>query len=217
MTAKKNDLGVPPWHRDFWLRIVEAALAGKPDQVPLDYHPNFQRPAISQYSATTPEKLGWFKSWNEGKPYRLQVKPFNFLSVFMEDTFLRPVPEDETEIPRTRGRPRKRSVLPVAPFERDSAKAVLQAFDRHTGKPVAMDILRTYAQALRSYHLSCESKFENGDFLDRGTTRRRHIVATEVRLIGKEANRVDVDQPGVAPVDYGSSGSARSSSKKSRG
>ena len=40
------------------------------------------------------------------------------------------------------------------------------------------------------YHLSPESKFENGRFLDRGRTERRHIVATEFVLIGKEANMV---------------------------
>jgi hypothetical protein len=217
MTTKKNDLGVPPWHRDFWIRIVEAALAGKPDQVALDYHPNFQRPAISRYGATTPEKLAWFKSWNEGKPYRLQVKPFNFLITFMEDTFLRPIPDDQADAPRGKGRPRKQSVAPVAPFDPDAKTAPSLAFDRHTGKSVPIGMLRTYQSALRSYHLSSENKFENGDFLDRGTTRRRHIVASEVRLIGKEANRVDIDQSSDAPADYGSSESPRASSKKSRG
>lgn len=217
MTTKKNDLGVPPWHRDFWIRIVEAALAGKPDQVALDYHPNFQRPAISRYGATTPEKLAWFKHWNEGKPYRLQVKPFNFLITFMEDTFLRPIPEEQVEAPRGKGRPKKQSVAPVAPFDPNAKTAPSLAFDRYTGKPVSISGLRTYQSALRNYHLSPESKFENGGFLDRGTTRRRHIVASEVRLIGKEANRVDVDQPGDTAADYGASDAARSSSKKSRG
>ena len=33
-----------------------------------------------------------------------------------------------------------------------------------------------------------EVKFLNGDFVDRGTTRRRHIYAMAVRNIGKEAN-----------------------------
>lgn len=35
-----------------------------------------------------------------------------------------------------------------------------------------------------------EAKFAHGDYLDRGRTGRRHIVATEFVLIGKEANRV---------------------------
>ena len=46
------------------------------------------------------------------------------------------------------------------------------------------------SEALAQYHLSPESKFENGRFWDRGRTERRHIVATEFVLIGEEANRV---------------------------
>ena len=33
------------------------------------------------------------------------------------------------------------------------------------------------------------SKFENGDFYDRGTTRRRHVQTLRVEYIGKESNR----------------------------
>ncbi len=62
------------------------------------------------------------------------------------------------------------------------------------------------------YHLHPESKFLNGDCLDRGTTPRRHVQVTGVRHIGKEANRweeqhflgLDEDaQPdyGLAPED----------------
>jgi hypothetical protein len=42
---------------------------------------------------------------------------------------------------------------------------------------------------LARYHLHPESKFENADFDNVGTTRRRLIVATELVNIGKEANR----------------------------
>jgi transcriptional regulator with XRE-family HTH domain len=42
---------------------------------------------------------------------------------------------------------------------------------------------------LAQYHLHPESKFHNGDYLDSGVTHRRHIRATAVEHIGKEANR----------------------------
>jgi hypothetical protein len=206
MSKIKISLGIPRWQSDLWLRIIEAALSGNPDRVILDYHPNFQRPALSRYGATTPEQLGWFKLWNESKSYREQVKPFNFLTTFMADTLLRPIPEDEAELPRGRGRPKKKKIAPVAPFDPDAETAALLAFDRHTGSPVSVSDLRTFQQALRNYHLSPENKFENGDFLNRGETTRRHILATEVRLIGKEANRVDLDRPGDGPADYGPTG-----------
>jgi hypothetical protein len=49
--------------------------------------------------------------------------------------------------------------------------------------------LKTYQQALAQYHLHPEDKFLNGDFLDRGTTMRRHVRVTEIEYIGKESNK----------------------------
>jgi hypothetical protein len=66
----------------------------------------------------------------------------------------------------------------------------MKVFDRVTGKPVQPEQLKTYAEVLEQYHLSPEDKFENGQFLDRGRTERRHVVATGFVWIGKEANRV---------------------------
>jgi hypothetical protein len=54
--------------------------------------------------------------------------------------------------------------------------------------------LLTYAEALAQYHLRPESKFLNGDFSDRGRTERRHVIATQIVHIGKEAN-VRMQQP----------------------
>jgi hypothetical protein len=43
--------------------------------------------------------------------------------------------------------------------------------DRVTGRPVEQRWLRTYAEALRGYHLHPETKFLDGDYTDRGPTR----------------------------------------------
>ena len=59
-----------------------------------------------------------------------------------------------------------------------------------TGEPVKPEQLKTYAEMLAQYHISPESKFENGQFLNHGRTKRRHVVATGLVLIGKEANQV---------------------------
>ena len=90
-----------------------------------------------------------------------------------------------------------------------------------SARPIPLDAYRSHVnQLLKECEItvSWRQPFE----MPRGAaayaeTRRRHIVASEVRLIGKEANRVDVDQPGDAAADYGASDAARSSSKKSRG
>lgn len=90
-----------------------------------------------------------------------------------------------------RGRPPKTETLaPVAPYDSDPARALMKVFDRVTGKPVQPEQLKTYAEVLEQYHLSPEDKFENGQFLDRGRTERRHVVATGLAWIGKETNQV---------------------------
>jgi hypothetical protein len=160
-------------------------LAGHPDKVRLDYHPALNRPAISRYSATTPELLRWFKTYNADRSYRDQVKPFGFL-LSMTQKFAIDEPSVATH---TRGRPRKpRGLKPIAPFDRAHEKAVALAFDRETGKPIPATGLKTYTEALAQYHLHPESKFLNADYLDRGTTVRRHIYMTGTHHIGKESH-----------------------------
>jgi hypothetical protein len=84
---------------------------------------------------------------------------------------------------------------------------VTGCFDRQSGEPIEPQALKTYQEALAQYHLHPEAKFHNGDYLDRGVTHRRHIVATAVEHIGKEANRweeqfyVGLDHE--AQTDYG--------------
>jgi transcriptional regulator with XRE-family HTH domain len=189
--VKLSDIGVERWQHDLWHQIIKAALAGRFDVVPLDYHPALQMPAMSRYAATTPDILNWFKSYNANRPYASQVKPFNFLSAFQETSCsdLSFIGEIEPTPKARRRKGAKPTLRPIAPYDRDPVEAVKACFDRETGKPILADRLKTYAQALSSYHVRPESKFENGDFYDRGPTRRRHVRAIRVEYIGKESNR----------------------------
>jgi hypothetical protein len=54
---------------------------------------------------------------------------------------------------------------------------------------VPTEQLGSCQEALVQYHLHLEANFHNGDYLDCGVTLRRHVVATTVEHIGKEANR----------------------------
>ena len=176
--------GIERWHCDLWHQIVSAALAGRPDQVRLDYHPALSKTALSRYSATTPGLLRWFSTYNRDRLYRDQIKPFGFLLSMMQGMDL-----GECIAEPSKGRRKKpdRS-KPVAPFDRDHNKAITAAFDRDTGQPVAASSLKSYADALAQYHLQPESKFLNGNFIDRGTTLRRHVGMTETNHIGKESH-----------------------------
>ena len=186
-----SEIGVRRWQYDFWYRIIEAALNGTPDNVPIDWHPGLQKPAAIRYTASSPQLLNWVVRWNSEKPYEEQIRPFGFLLSFMPRKGIYS-PFDATPLDETkRGRPPKtEEIAPIAPYEADPAKALSKAFDRLTGKPIRPEQLKTYAEVLAQYHLSCEDKFENGQFLDQGRTERRHVVVTGVEWIGKEANRV---------------------------
>ncbi|MEA1617684.1 hypothetical protein SOQ14_02020 [Erythrobacter sp. T5W1-R] len=185
--------GVERWHCDLWFEIVLAGLGLKPDMPRLDFHPAMNAPAVSRYGATAPELLGWFKHHNANRLYRDQVKPFGFL---LSLSAKRNWAKGETIAPEARkGRPRKVSpVKPIAPFSKDSATIAATAFDRITGNAVPASDLHTYREAIGRYHLHPKSKFLNGDYLDRGTTNRRHIRASAIRYIGKEANEIDRQQ-----------------------
>ena len=144
-----------------------------------------------RYSASSPQLLGWVAQWNEGRPYEEQIRPFGFLLSFMPRKGLfRPFTAETVEDARPGRPPRTDEIAPIAPYDSDPSRAVGKAFDRITGRAVDPEELKTYAEALAQYHLSCEDKFENGQFLDRGRTERRHVIASGVVLIGKEANQV---------------------------
>jgi transcriptional regulator with XRE-family HTH domain len=54
---------------------------------------------------------------------------------------------------------------------------------------VPSEQLKSYQEALAQYHLHPELTFHNVDYLDSDVTSTRHIIATAVEHIGKEANR----------------------------
>lgn len=91
--APLRTIGVKRWQHDFWLKIIEAALDGHPDQVPLDWHPVLSQPAAQRYSASSPQLLAWLGEWNQEKPYDEKIRPFGFLLAYMSRTaYLPPRP-----------------------------------------------------------------------------------------------------------------------------
>lgn len=186
-----SKIGVKRWQYDLWYHIIKAALDGHSNQVSLDYHPALSKPALTRYGATSPAMLRWVKIYNEGKVYSEQIKPFGFMVALVSkgECDLEPESELVNNIPRGRPKGYLRP-KPVAPFERDPAKAADTTFDRESGEPVPLEFLKSYAETLRHYHLSAEEKFETGGPWDTGLTGRRHVTVTEFVLIGKEANKV---------------------------
>ena len=198
--------GISYWHIYLWWRIVRAAIGGTPNRVQLDYHAAMQQPAISRYGATSPELLRWFKHYNANRDFRDQVKPFGFLLSLAVSPFScseRIIGLDKSKKRKMKPQPLK----PAAAYDTDPAKVAMSAFCRDSGKSVPADMLKTYAEAVAQYHLHPESKFLNADFLDTGTTQRRHVAMTGTCHIGKESNDWEAQailgyDPDAAP-DYG--------------
>jgi len=187
-----SEIGVHRWHHDLWVKIIQAAIDDDADKVSLDWHSALSSPAAMRYSASSPQLLAWLDKWNLGKPYEQQIRPFGFMLSYSSRTgVFAPTWEASTVGASARGRPRKRhQAKPIAPYCRDLASAEVTVFDRLTGGRLSAEQLKTYQEVLAQYHLSCEGKFANGEFRDRGRTKRRHVFATGFELIGKEANRV---------------------------
>jgi hypothetical protein len=178
-------IGVEHWHHDLWWLIAKAAIDGHPDEVKFEHHPSLKMPAASQYAATTPKYLRWFDKYNDGLSYERKLKPFGFVSAFSAKTLIEPT---QVKAKRTTSKAVSQ-IKPVAPFDKRPNIAARNAFDRITGDLIPIEQLKTYQQALAQYHLHPEDKFLNADFLDRGTTIRRHVRATGIENIGKESNK----------------------------
>ncbi len=214
--VRLTELGVERWQHDLWYRIVEAAAAGHSQQVDFDGLPGFDAVAISRYAATRPHLLHWFDTYNEGKPYDQQVRPFGFLNAYQVKSRAERVALTLALSGDGAGNGRSLATWEpkvVSPFNPDPAVAVLHCFDRDTGEPVPAELLRTYRDAVARYHLHPETKFIGGDYTDSGVLERRHIRVPEtngVRFIGKEANRWEErSQTGDDPegqIHYGTSG-----------
>jgi hypothetical protein len=205
-------IGVNRWQHDFWHCIARAALGGNPDRPDFSRLPNFDAPAVSQYTATTAHLLRWFRNHNRNKPYPKQVRPFNFMLMYQ--------PNPTADWKRWRAANRidlgdSDPELPcvVAPYDTDLAKAAARCFDRDTGKRVPVRMLKSFRQTLAQYHLHPEPKFLNADYRDRGRVQRRHVKVSAVVYIGKEANRweeqsyIGIDPE--AEVTYGRASSDR--------
>lgn len=188
--------GEVKWHEHVWRRFVREAEGLADDPEP-DW---FERPAVSQLPVTTPALLAPFRRINEGKPYNDQVKPFNFLLIGRADR-LAPLPTGFEE------------VTPVAPYTSEPERYLHQTWvNRQDGRLLAVTTkpggerekvrLKTYGDIVREYRAHPELK--SGDLTGGLGTRssvgllpRLRVMATEVRHIGKESNRLDEVEEGL--------------------
>jgi hypothetical protein len=63
----------------FGKRWFAPPIPGRPDQTRFMDMPGFDVPAASEYAATTPDLLTWFKGYNPRHPEGESIFPFGFL------------------------------------------------------------------------------------------------------------------------------------------
>jgi hypothetical protein len=194
----ENEIGVRQWQEDMWKAIVKSLGSANPIDLPIDWRSELAHPAVSQYTASTPDLVARFKDFNLRKPYAERLKPFNFLLEFYGK---RPDEAARQGLLKTSD-DAKRQLKPISPYSRDPYSMLSKIRDRVTGRPVEPRWLRTYAEALRGYHLHPETKFLDGDYTDRGRTRRRHILVQAIEDIGKEADKWDDEEPLTADNEF---------------
>lgn len=82
------------------------------------------------------------------------------------------------------------------------------AFDRATGDPVPVRLLKTNARSLVRHHMHQEQKFRGGGHDQTGVLERRRVFAIAVQSIGKEADDIEEEAIDEAeqPDEYQMSG-----------
>ena len=185
--APHRESGVMLWQEDVWRAIIGAAMAGHPRRVSFDWHESLTTHAASQHTASTPDLLRIFRHYNAGRTYPSLVRPFNFMLWFFAKRPADRVWDDPAgAVPWN---PRERPPKAASPYHSDPRDVPDdEIFDRDTGEPVAKSDLRSYAEVMRGYHRSPETKFLGGGSHDIGPLRRRHVAVGPIYYIGKEAD-----------------------------
>jgi hypothetical protein len=185
--------GLEHWQYDLWYMTITGVLDPKEygkNYVWLSEPHRFTKPAASRYRITSPALERWFASYNEGRKYQKQIRPFRLITLFTAER----KPREHGK----GGRPKAPS-RPVAPYHNDTWTAASMAFDRKTKEVVPIEELRTYTESLFDFGDARDAKFEGAYKKE-----RRHVRASEYVFIGKEANRIEdeayQDEEGLARV-----------------
>ncbi len=188
------------WIPQMWSVILREALG-----LHVERPSWFERPTMIRTSVTSPAVLRAFGRLNGDKPYVDQVKPFNFMLTAAGVT------------PPAGVGPGERFRL-VAPWESDPSRwSKLSWVDLHhpergpyrittvagrSGQPK----VDTYDDVAEKYAAHPEAKAlrPDGKPCGRGTVgrlQRRPVTAGEIKLIGKESNRIEDRFTGLLTID----------------
>lgn len=188
-----NPLDPESEERDWIRRCWELTVAGETLE---DREPWQRRAAVSRLTVSSPSVLKGFASYNDGRPYARQVKPFNFMVAAHVAPMGCPPGADPAQFQL------------IAPYTTDLRRfhSLPSWFDKYTGERYRVAttgepssgkaIVKRYGDVLREYgsHPEGKSLGPDGERCTRasaGELRRRPVHLTGARYIGKEANKLE--------------------------
>lgn len=131
------------WQAKIWQDIIKLHYVRITERDIEEKYSNFY--AISRLTVTTANVLSRFKKLNEGKPWKEQIKPFNFCLVGFQA-----INEDD------------KAVKPLAPFTKDFQKIVYEPFiDYESGEvKEGTRYFKPLSRTILQYIEHLENKFE---------------------------------------------------------
>ena len=185
------------WIGHCWLNIVRRALGFQATKLNCN-----NIPAVGRVSVSSPAVMRAFGTFNEGKCYTAQIKPFNFVLTCQVRALGHPT-----------GASPERFHL-IAPYSADSRLWLKHHWtNQYTGELCRITTeghhgglktarVKTYGEILREYEFHPESKCADadGNACEKqtvGLLQRRHIEIDLVRYIGKESNALEDVEAGM--------------------
>jgi hypothetical protein len=185
--------------RRAWMKLLWEGLVTEALELPFDWPDWLDRPALGRITASSPELLKSFATWNRGKRYAQQVKPFNFLLTAFVKPLGHPEGVDPTHfhlVAPFESDPRRWSSLPWRNlYDPAGMRYTIQSTSGLYAVPGRVEV-KTYRDVLAEYQMHAETKSlaPTGMVCD-GTTvgllQRRSISVRYVTHVGKESNRLE--------------------------
>ena len=185
------------WIRQLWLNMLRRAYRLPTQRLSFE-----DLPAVGRVSVGSPAAMCSFASFNAGKEYSQQIKPFNFVLTCQVKQLGHPT-----------GVEPERFHL-IAPYDGEPARWIKADWiDQYTGNVYritteghhgAREIARvkTYGEILREYEFHPEAKCARveGNTCERqtvGLLQRRHVQIDRIKYIGKESNALEDVEAGL--------------------
>lgn len=179
------------WMGQVWLNIIRRTMGLPTHPLPFE-----NLPAVGRVSVTSPAAMKPLLSFNQGKPYSDQIKPFNFILTCQVKQLGHPIGTDPEHFHL------------IAPYDDDSRRWLkFEWIDQYTGERRRITTtgyhgghgiarVRTYGEILREYEFHPEAKCADacGEICGKqafGLLQRRHVGIERIRYIGKESNKLE--------------------------